>query len=113
MASQALMGQLRRSLPRQFANWGGTYVVESDPEQRWRDCRVIDISSLGAGFELLDAPPEAIEGQRIFVAVHMRGEIRNSRPSKEGRLRVGTQFIDLTDEERVNLASLTELEALW
>jgi hypothetical protein len=107
------MGELRRLLPRQAANWGGTYVVEADPEKRWRDCRVIDISSLGAGFELLDAPPEATEGQRIFVAVHMRGEIRNSRASKGGHLRVGTQFIDLTDEDRVNLASLTELNALW
>jgi len=106
-------GQLRRALPRQFANWGGTYVIETEPEIRWRDCRVIDISSVGAGFELFDAPPQASEGQRIFVAVHLRGEIRNSRPTMDGRIRVGTQFIDITDEDREHLRSLTRLGVRW
>jgi hypothetical protein len=105
--------QLRRSLPRQFANWGGTYVIESESEMPWRDCRVIDISSIGAGFELADAPLQAAEGQRIFVAVYLRGEIRNSLPTREGRLRVGTQFIDITDEDRANLRSLTTLDVRW
>jgi len=107
------MSQLRRALPRQFASWSGTYVMESEQAKRWRDCRVIDISSLGAGFELDDPPPEAVEGQRIFVAVHMRGEIRNSQPAKDGRLRIGTQFIDLSDEDRAYLSALAGLQATW
>lgn len=108
------MTQLRRALPRQFANWSGTYVVESEPAKRWRDCRVVDISSLGAGLELADAPPEAIEGQLIFVAVHMRGEIRNSRPAaSDGALRIGTQFVDLSDKDRAYLSSLQGLHATW
>ncbi|HEY5025376.1 MAG TPA: PilZ domain-containing protein [Acidimicrobiales bacterium] len=105
--------QLRRSLPRQFANWGGTYVIESEPEMRWRDCRVVDISSIGAGFELRDAPLQAPEGQHIFAAVHLRGEIRNSRRTDEGRLRVGTQFVDIADEARASLRSLTGLDVRW
>ena len=105
--------QLRRSLPRQFANWGGTYVIESEPEMRWRDCRVVDISSIGAGFELVDAPLEAVEGTRIFVAVHLRGEIRNSQATREDRLRVGTQFIDITEEDRGYLRSITALDVRW
>jgi hypothetical protein len=104
--------QFRRFLPRQFADWPGTYVLETDVEKRWGDCRVIDISSAGAGVELLDAPVEAPEGSEIFVAVHLRGEIRNSRP-REDRLRVGIQFVDLTDAERSYLASLSHLEAHW
>jgi len=107
------MGELRRTLPRQFTNWSGTYVLEAEQDKRWRDCRVVDISSLGAGFELYDAPPEAIVGQRIFVAVHMRGEIRNSRPAKDGRVRVGTRFIDLSDDDRAYLSTLTGLDATW
>ena len=107
------MTELRRSLPRQFANWSGTYVMESEQDKQWRDCRVIDISSLGAGFELLDAPPEATQGQLIFVAVHMRGEIRNSQPTKDGRLRIGTQFVDLSDKDRAYLSSLGGLHATW
>jgi len=105
--------QLRRALPRQFADWGGTYIIESDPDMQWRDCRVIDISSMGAGFELLDAPRQATEGERIFVAVHLRGEIRNARPTHQGRLRVGTQFVDIADEDRVSLRSLTGLDVCW
>jgi len=105
--------QLRRSLPRQFANWSGTYVIEADPERRWRDCRVIDISSLGAGLELLDAPPEAMEGHRISVAVYLQGEIRNTRPTRGGQLRVGTQFIELSVEDRRYLTSLAGLGAHW
>jgi hypothetical protein len=108
-----MIHQLRRFLPRQFADWGGTYLIEADPERRWRDCRVIDISSAGAGVELIDAPREAAEGGHIFIAVHLRGEIRHTGPPKGNRLRVGTQFAGLTDAERDYLASLTEVEARW
>jgi len=108
-----MIHQLRRFLPRQFVDWSGAYLVEHDAEQRWGDCRVIDISTAGAGLELVDAPAAATEGQRIFVAVHLQAEIRHTRPAKEGRLRVGTQFVDLTDAERVYLASLTRVEARW
>jgi hypothetical protein len=108
-----MIHQLRRFLPRQFVDWPGSYLVENDAEQRWSDCRVIDISTAGAGLELDDAPAAATEGQRIFVAVHLQAEIRHTRPAKEGRLRVGAQFVDLTDAERVYLASLTKVEARW
>jgi hypothetical protein len=107
------VSQLRRSLPRQFANWSGTYVVESEQAKRWRDCRVVDISSLGVGLELSDPPPEAIEGQLIFVSVHMRGEIRNSRPANDGALRIGAQFVDLSDQDRAYLLELQGLNAAW
>jgi PilZ domain len=108
-----MIHQLRRLMPRQFADWQGTYVVEGDPEQRWRDCRVVDISSAGAGVELLDPPTQAAEGSQIFLAVHLRGEIRHTEPSRGNRLRIGAQFIDLTDAERDYLASLTEIQARW
>jgi hypothetical protein len=105
--------QLRRFLPRQYADWPGTYRIEGDPEPRWSDCRVIDISSAGAGLELLDAPDDATDGHRILVAVHLHGEIRNTRVEGDGRSRVGIQFVDLTPADRAYLASLTQLDALW
>ena len=105
--------KLRRTLPRLFVNWSATYLIEGNPEGQWHDCRVIDISSVGAGLELLDARPEATEGQRIVVAVQLSGEIRHSQLTDEGHLRVGTQFLGLTDEERVYLTSLTKLDAHW
>jgi len=108
-----MIHQLRRFIPRQFADWDGTYLVADDPERRFRDCRVVDISSAGAGIELLDAPPQIAEGHRLFVAVHLQAEIRHVRPPREDRVRIGTQFVDLTDAERAYLESLNALEVRW
>jgi hypothetical protein len=105
--------ELRRFLPRQFADWPGTYCIDSGTEPVWGDCRVIDISSVGAGLDLNGAPDHAQEGHRIFVAVHLRGEIRNARAGKNGGHRVGIQFADLSAAQRAYLASLTQLEARW
>ena len=104
--------ELRRFLPRQFADWRGTYLIEDHPDRRWRCCRVVDISSAGAGLELVDAPTETAEGCRIVVAIHLEGEIRNTSP-KGDRLRVGTQFLNLTDAERAYLDSQERLAVHW
>jgi hypothetical protein len=108
-----MVDQLRRIVPRQLADWEGTYLVESDPERRWRDCRVIDISSAGAGLELEDAPDVASPGNIVYVAVHLRGEIRNTQPLNGDRLRVGVQFVDLSSRERTYLRSLEAIDARW
>jgi hypothetical protein len=105
--------ELKRFVPRQFADWNGTYLIDSDSTEHWRDCRVIDISSAGAGLELLDASSEVSVGQRIFVAVHLQGEIRHSTVRREGVLRVGTQFINLTNAERTYLESQERLAVHW
>jgi hypothetical protein len=85
--------ELRRLLPRQFADWPGTYCIDNDTEQVWGDRRGIDISSAGAGLDLIGAPDRAQEGHR-------------------GR-RVGIQFADASGAERAYPASLTQLEARW
>ena len=96
----------RRGIPFEEIN------VEGDPEKRWRDCRVVDISSAGAGLELLDATPEETEGKRIILAVQLRAEVRHTRTSND-RVRVGMQFVELSEGERRYLASLAELDARW
>jgi hypothetical protein len=105
--------ELKRFVPREFADWNGSYLINSDLAESWRECRVIDISSAGAGLDLLHAPPEVAVGQRILVAVHLPGEIRNSTQKQDGVLRVGTQFIDLTDAERSYLESQQRLAVHW
>jgi hypothetical protein len=107
------MEQIRRRLPRQFTDWRGRYLVEGDCDERWRGCRVIDISTAGAGLELLETSTEEISGRRILLAVLLRGELRNVGPGKNDGLRVGIQFTDLTKPERTYLDSLTEIHALW
>lgn len=105
--------QLRRLLPRQSINWRGKYMIEDDPSEQWRECRVIDVSSAGAGLELLDTTPEETEGRHIILAVHLRAAIRNSGPARGQILRVGTQFVDLSPSEHAYLTSLVEINAQW
>jgi hypothetical protein len=107
------MSEIRRLLPRQFADWRGKYMFEGASPDHWRDCRVIDISSAGAGLELIDTSAAEADGRRILIAVHLRGEIRNSAPRKGETLRAGVQFVDLSDAERFYLDSLEEIKALW
>ncbi len=51
---------LRRLLPRQFTDWNGRYRIEGDPDGVWRPCRVVDVSTLGAGLELYGTSPDEI-----------------------------------------------------
>ncbi len=77
------MDQIRRLLPRQFTNWRGKYLFEDDPDQRWRDCRVLDMSSAGAGLALAEMDEDEPVGNRIILAIHLRGELRNMTPGKD------------------------------
>jgi hypothetical protein len=104
---------MRRLIPRQPADWRATYLIEGEDHERWRDCRVIDISSLGAGLELLGTTPDEIADHELIVAVYWRTKVKNSRPGNAAGLRVGTQFLDLTERESAYVDSLTEIGAQW
>jgi hypothetical protein len=107
------MEYLRRILPRQFADWSGTYLFEDEPEQQWRNCRVLDVSSAGAGLELQGLKPGEMVGSRILLAIHLRGDLRSAQPTSPGQQRAGIQFVNLTSGEREYLDSLAELQATW
>jgi len=107
------MGELRRLLPRQLTDWRGKCLFEDDLDQRWRDCRVLDVSTAGAAMELMDMRPGDVVGTRMLLAVHLRGELRHTQCTDAGRLRAGIQFVDLSQSERLYLDSLAELQATW
>ena len=107
------MEQIRRLVPRQFTDWRGKCMFEDDPGQRWRDCRVLDVSSAGAGLTIADVDQDEPVGSRIIVAIHLRGELRNVRSARNEGLRMGIKFVDLTEEEQAYLDSLRELQAAW
>ena len=120
MPGEAIAGEegtteLRRLLPRQFTDWRGKYRIEGDSTEHWRVCRVVDMSTAGTGLELLDATPEEVEGRRIILAVQLRGDVRyEPAPTETDGLRVGIQFVDLTEaEHRDYLESLADLHAGW
>ncbi len=107
------MDQIRRLLPRQFADWQAKCMFGDDPEERWHDCRVVDVSSAGAGLDLPETQPEDIVGSSVIVVIQLRGELRNSRPGRGQGVRMGIQFVNLTESERSYLSSLEELKAVW
>jgi len=77
----------RRRVPRQPADWFGKCLIEEDAEAVWFECRVVDISILGAGVEVFGFAPRDLVGQRLIVevqppsatslSVHLVGEVRN------------------------------------
>ncbi len=107
------MSELRRLLPRQFADWSAKYAFEGGPDESWHPCKVIDISSAGAGLELPDAHLDETVGRRLLLAVHLRGELRNARVGRNDGVRAGVQFLGLTRAEHEYLDSLAVLQAKW
>ena len=106
--------QRRRLIPRQFVDWEGSYLIEGDPVQRWRDCRVLDISSAGAGLDLMDTTVSEVEGgRRVFVNLRLVGETRHSSETEGSAIRVGIEFVELTEVEQAFLESLKKLDARW
>jgi hypothetical protein len=107
------MSELRRLLPRQFADWSAKYAFADGPDDSLHDCKVIDISSAGAGLELSEADLEGVVGRQILLVVHLRGQLRNARPGKELDVRAGVQFLGLTRAEHEYLTSLAVLQTKW
>jgi hypothetical protein len=119
----------RRRLPRQQADWHGTYTVERDPIGTWGACEILDISILGIGVELFEGPDlsvgsaDELIGCRILVQVQtpagasvtlqMGGEIRYVAKGSRGGTRVGVSFIDLSETEQAILNVLEQMQAVW
>jgi len=115
----------RRRMPRQSAGWSGKYCVEGDGPEAWHECRVLDISIIGLGVELFGpiSRPGDLLGRRITVEAHTpageslsiraRGEVKNVTAGAKGGMRVGVEFVDLTELERSILDALVVMEALW
>ena|GEM_PF-1118308 len=105
--------EMRRLVPRMFADWKGTYRIEDESEDLWRDCRVTDISSAGAGLELSDASLEVTEGRIIVLNLQLKAELRHGHDKSSGFRHVGVRFVDLTEDLNAYLASMEALGARW
>lgn len=105
--------QIRRLLPRQVVDWPGAYSVDEDPAGIWGDCRVIDISSGGAGLEIPFPHREVQVGETVLLTIQLRGGVRDSRVRGENRLRVGIEFMGVSERERAYLESLADLHVRW
>jgi hypothetical protein len=76
----------------------------------WRDCTLVDVSGTGAGFQaymlatdavqLSTAELELIDASGGEGRIRLRGQVRHLTRSDEGHVRVGIEFVGLTELER-------------
>lgn len=111
---------LRRLLPRQPHSRLGKYRVEGDAEQRWRPCRLTDLTVAGAGVELMVTTPAVGVGKHLTVLLDdeadarlLKGQIRQVTEKPDGSVKVGVQFVELRDAEQSHLQSLRDLGLRW
>ncbi|HEY3942496.1 MAG TPA: PilZ domain-containing protein [Acidimicrobiales bacterium] len=113
----------RRRVPRQSADWFGKCLVDDDPEGAWYECRVVDVSILGAGIEVFGFTGRVTVGQRLVlevqtpegdsVTVHLVGEVKNVGSAPRGRLRIGVEFTELSDGERSIVGVIQRMRMAW
>jgi hypothetical protein len=80
--------------------------VEGEPSDQWRDCGVFDFSNFGLGMDLRH--PSDLVGSRVSVRlpvgvsidVILTGEVRNAKAGPDGVMRVGIEFVGLSEAER-------------
>ena len=114
---------MRRRVPRTSAGWAGSYQFEGGAELHAGRCRVLDISVMGAGVEVFDSAPEQPVGRQLAidvqawaggsVAIGLVGVVRNTRSGNEGGLRLGMEFVGLSDTERSILDALEMMQVFW
>lgn len=106
-------GDPKRIVLRQPTDWFGTYRIVGDSEQDRRWCRVLDVSTQGAGLELFGTSPEAALEHRVVVSVQLRGDIRDAIVLPNSLVRVGIEFTDLTGAAESYVRTLSELGERW
>jgi hypothetical protein len=106
----------RRRIHRQPIGWAASYQLADEPAPGWRECRVVDISMLGMGITLARPESSDLPGRLISVDlpgagssvnVRLEGEIKSAVPTINRRLRVGIEFIRLSETEQAITAVLS------
>jgi hypothetical protein len=101
------------------SGWSGTYTDDDAAHH----CKVIDISVLGLGLELIGEVPADLIGHRLSIeiqapvgnSVRLRliGQVRNISPTKDGSTRAGLEFVDLSETERAILNTMELMKVAW
>jgi hypothetical protein len=94
--------QRRHLLPREAVDEHGRFEAG---DEFGPDCRVVDISPARAALELLDPTEVDVEGRTIVPLIHLRRHVKHTRTENHHRVRVATEFSDLSDRERTCLTS--------
>jgi len=121
----------RRRAERQSAFWMGRCHIQDEPLDLWRECAIIDVSTLGVGIDLCHPDPVELLGmwqdgelrldvsRRITLRLELgpsvdmtvAGEVRNAGSGPDGIVRAGIEFVGLTETER-SILDLLERRAV-
>jgi hypothetical protein len=93
----------------------GSCHVEDEPPDEWRDCGVFDFSAIGAGVDLRHPESSGLVGRRLSMRlpvgastdIILTGEVRNAKAGPDGIVRLGIEFVGLSETER-SLVDLLE-----
>jgi hypothetical protein len=96
-----------RQVPRHEVDWTTQYTLEGARGHGWRECRVVDVSTVGVGLLLSGITVAELSGCRVIVAVdvpraslRLRGDVRQLDTIEDGRVRVGVDFAAMSVFER-------------
>lgn len=107
--------EYRRGARRQPTAWAGFCHLDEESPALWRDCEVIDVSMHGLGITLHHPEPWALVDRSIFVdvsaigdavSIRLEGVVRDAAFTLEGDIRVGIEFVGLSEAERAITAVL-------
>lgn len=120
------MEQLHRRVPRHEAGWPARCTLD-EGSGPWAECRVLDISVIGVGVavgvEIAGPRPRDLIGRRMVVEMEnpagtagrlrLLGEVRNTGPGRNGGIRLGLEFADLSGSGRAVLDLLEAMPPSW
>jgi hypothetical protein len=105
----------RRRVPRHVAGWTGSCHIDGEPVDQLWDCRVLDISELGLAILLQHPLGVELIGRRMSVdsptastsvKIRLEGDARNAVPVGDDAVRLGIEFVGLTELEQTVVRAL-------
>jgi PilZ domain len=100
--------EFRRRVPRLMAGWIGYCHFDGDSVEQLRECRILDISEFGVGISLQLPHGTHLVGRHVSVEtptfgasvnVRLEGTVRNVVHHDTGPVRLGIEFVGLTEVE--------------
>jgi PilZ domain len=93
--------------------------IEGEDADRWRECAIFDLSMLGLGIDLPNVSAKKLQRRRITVLLELgrsvdmtvSGQVRNAESSSDGIVRVGVEFVGLSDTESAIVGLLEQRAA--
>jgi c-di-GMP-binding flagellar brake protein YcgR len=115
--------EFRRRVPRTIVDsWTAWYIDQDDSDSAWKECRVMDISLIGVGLQLLGVQSDLIGHQLVVqvqapvgesVTLRLKGRVVNLGDYPQDMTRAGLEFVGLAEMERSILGVLEQMQVAW